>query len=152
MEIKPYLAKARNEIWYTEKYINTIIKLFEAKELPKEMWTNDAHIIVWLHYCLKYPNSNKAMDTLRDNIVLHNESVWTKNTTSSGYHETITRFRKETLQVFIDNSITNDLYVLANEVLSSKLASKDYIFNFYSKNTIKDSYSRMNYIKPDSQD
>lgn len=154
-EIIPYLNKSRKEIWYSKKYIETLVDLFENHKLPKEMWTNDWHIMVWIYYSLNAKlwlcTIDNIMELLRNNIKSHNKSVWVENTIKSWYHETITRFWKEILTAFVMNQDTSDMHTITNDFLQTDKSKSEYIFEFYSKELLFSLEARRDFVEPDIQ-
>lgn len=75
----------------TATAVRTFVSQFEACTLPKREWTHAAHVLVGAVFCCRYPK-DAALRHMRQTVRAFNESVGGKNTESSGYHETMTRF------------------------------------------------------------
>ncbi|MEL7120391.1 MAG: hypothetical protein AAFO07_13155 [Bacteroidota bacterium] len=94
--------------FFTNTSLKSLIERFEQQILPKAEWTHEAHlaVAVWYthHYC-----ATVALERVRKNITLHNESVGIANTDTSGYHETITQFWLNTVREFLKNNDSADL-------------------------------------------
>jgi len=73
----------------TEHEINVFLTEFEGGTLPKAEWTHAAHLLTGACY-VHALGREAAVGKMRECVRRHNESVGTKNTETSGYHETIT--------------------------------------------------------------
>ncbi len=74
----------------SEADLAAFLAAFSATTLPAEQWTHAAHVAVaaaWIH-----ENPASALDRLRPAIREYNAATGGKNTETSGYHETLTRF------------------------------------------------------------
>src|SRR5262245_52173365 len=69
--------------------IERLVTGFEDGSLPKLEWTHQAHMTVAFWYLSKYSEA-EATNLIRGGIKKYNQAVGTKNTETSGYHETIT--------------------------------------------------------------
>ena len=59
--------------------------------LPKAEWTHEAHLVV-CHAALASRTPVETVNFLRDAIRAYNDATGVENTTTSGYHETLTRY------------------------------------------------------------
>jgi len=73
----------------TESEIDAFLVAFEGGRLPKEEWTHAAHLLTGACY-VHALGREAAVSKMRECVKRHNDSVGTKNTETSGYHETIT--------------------------------------------------------------
>jgi hypothetical protein len=73
----------------TEPEIDVFLAAFEGGTLPKAEWTHAAHLLTGACY-VHAMGREAALEKMRECVRRHNESVGTKNTETSGYHETIT--------------------------------------------------------------
>ena len=73
----------------TEAEIDAFLQAFEGGTLPKSEWTHAAHLLTGACY-VHGMQREAALVKMRECVRRHNESVGTKNTETSGYHETIT--------------------------------------------------------------
>ncbi len=61
------------------------------RTLPKPEWTHEAHVAAcWA--AVRAHGVDAALPLLRDGIRAYNEATGVANTSTSGYHETITRY------------------------------------------------------------
>lgn len=109
---------------FSEEQLQALIIAFEARTLPKSMWTHEAHLAVACWYIWHYP-FNEAVERIRLAIKKYNEAVGTPNTEISGYHETITCFWMQVLVNYKSKYSDLDLVPLCNAFLVSKYAQKE---------------------------
>jgi hypothetical protein len=77
-------------VFVSPQDIESFIREFEARSLPKSRWTHQAHLVVGLWY-LSHHSPAEALSIVCQRIRAYNETVGTANTDTSGYHETMTR-------------------------------------------------------------
>ena len=128
--------------------IETLVYAFEKHELPKEKWTHAAHLTVGLWYVSNF-SIDEAMDKVRVNIRSYNESVGGQNTSTSGYHETISRFYILILNDYAKNTSSSLSVELFNNMLESELSAPSYPFHFYSKDYLMSENARAIFCEPD---
>ena len=129
----------------------SVVARFRSQTLPKSEWTHEAHLVVALWHLLEYGDVHSALCQLRAGIILHNRSVGTKNTESSGYHETITVFWMKQIGEFIEQQDSREFDLLVERLLrETPFTRKDYILQFYSKDTLKSSKARSLYTAPEA--
>jgi hypothetical protein len=80
--------------------LEELVSGFEDGTLPKPRWTHRAHLAVGLVYCDRMP-APVALALLRERIRRYNVASGGENTSTSGYHETITRFYVYIVRRFI---------------------------------------------------
>lgn len=125
-----------------------IIQGFINKTLPRNQWTHQAHLIVSVHFCLKY-DLITCLKELKNHIKAYNEISGTPNTDSLGYHETLTRFWIIITKNFIDSHPKLNKYQLISEFLTSDQAHKTLHLDFYTPETIFSTNARKNWVEPD---
>jgi len=75
----------------TEPEIDAFLAAFEAGTLPKARWTHAAHILTGACY-VHTLGEEAAIARMRDRVSAYNIAVGGQNTSTSGYHETVTVF------------------------------------------------------------
>ncbi|MFN0049308.1 MAG: hypothetical protein ACKVOU_09310 [Cytophagales bacterium] len=128
--------------------IETLVKAFDEKTLPKTAWTHEAHLTVALWYVSNY-SIEEAICRVKSGIMSYNLSLANENTGVSGYHETLTIFWMDVAHEFRLKNANFDVLALINEFLNSENASKTFPFQFYSKEKILSPLARSRYILPD---
>lgn len=130
--------------------IKDIVEGFCAKTLPKEAWTHEAHLLTGLWHTLTY-GKEEALERMRVGIKTYNESVGGINSETSGYHETITVFWMWLLDEFQKDYKTShqDITNIYEDYITSRYASREMPFLFYSKERLMSVAGRLGYVAPD---
>ena len=84
-----------------------------------------------------------------DRILRLNAAHGTPNSDTRGYHETITRAYLVLLARFARANADLDGAGLAQTLLSSPLAERDALFNYYSKDRLMSVAARRDWVEPD---
>jgi hypothetical protein len=127
----------------------TLVSQFKSHTLPKTEWTHEAHLVIALWHLFEYKNTHSTLCHLRAGIILHNHSVGIQNTESRGYHETITVFWLKQIKEFVESEGSEDFTVLVERLLKKiPFTRKDYILQFYTRETLKSSEARCFYVAP----
>jgi hypothetical protein len=128
--------------------IQEFIRLFEARQLPRERWTHEAHLVAGCWYAWQLPMP-MALDEIRVRIRAHNESVGTANTDSSGYHESITRLYMQAIAAHVARHREAGFEQALQLLLASPLAARDWLFSHYTRETLFSVPARRDWIEPD---
>lgn len=133
----------------TDAEIAVFVQAFEARTLPIEQWTHQAHLITAAWY-LYHHEQDAATCLLRSGIIAYNVSQGGKNTPTGGYHESITLFWIWAVNAFVaprkDKQSISDI---CQELLSSPTGDKGYPFRFYSKDQLMSTKARARWVEPD---
>ncbi len=128
--------------------VERLAREFIARTLPKTEWTHEAHLRVGLWHVLRYPG-NVAQDLLRLRIRAYNESTGVLNTSSAGYHETITRFYVSIIRQFVDSvDARRSIEELAPELIG-RFGAKDLPFRHYTRERLSSVDARLGWLAPD---
>ena len=122
---------------------------FQTCTISKSDWTHHAHLKVGLWHIVKF-GRDEALTRLRSGIRRLNESHAVPNSDSRGYHETFTCTYVQLIDEFIRNlpeSMSIDEAV--QHLLSSRLAHKDFLLTFYSRDLLMSRRARLEYVEPD---
>lgn len=127
----------------------TIPKQFIDCTLPKEQWTHEAHLITCAWHLEKY-NQLETICLLRSRIITYNKSMGGENTTSGGYHETLTQFYVKVIDKFLQqDSIANLSFEAKIErLLSAPIADREYPQKYYTKELLFSLPCRAVWIEP----
>jgi hypothetical protein len=128
--------------------VESFIGLFEARRLPREHWTHQAHLVAgfWYAHRLGMP---AAMDEIRGRIRAHNESVGTPNSDDNGYHETITRLYMMAIADHVARHPGLTFAASLQALLASSIAGRDWPFNYYSRERLLSTAARRDWLPPD---
>lgn len=120
---------------------------FQRAALPRSAWTHVAHLTVGLAFVRRLGKA-RALDELRAGIRALNDAHGVANSTTSGYHETITRAYVTLLAAFpVTDGVSLDDEVRV--LLASPLAAPDALLNYYSKERLMSPEARRGWIEPD---
>lgn len=119
-----------------------------ACTLPKEGWTHEAHLSTCLWLIVERPDVLPERD-LPGLIRRYNESVGGQNTDTAGYHDTITRLYIRGVRAFLAARKGGDLLALANGLLESPMAPRDWPLRFYSRERLFSVEARRGWIEPE---
>jgi hypothetical protein len=128
--------------------VESFIGEFEARRLPKERWTHQAHLVAGFWYLSRHATP-KALDTIRRRIRAHNDAVGTPNTDSSGYHETITRLYLNGITAHIAAHPTLPFDRSLAALLVSPMAKKEWPLTYYSSHLLFGVRARREWVEPD---
>jgi hypothetical protein len=129
----------------------SLVEGFAKRELPVGVWNHRAHLVVAAHYLSSLP-FEMAVDSIKTGIRECNERQGVANTSTSGYHETLTCFwiavvRSE-LRVLPD-SLAKDP-VSAATCVANRLANQPSLWKqFYSYDIVRCATARMSWREPD---
>ena len=131
--------------------IDVLISRFSDKSLPVEEWTHVAHLTVGLWFVCEYGQAETAQK-MPNCIYMYNNSVGTKNTDTSGYHETITQFWIWLLDAYWQR-VRNKMTFLeaCNHLFTSPFSERTAFLKFYSEDLIFSVKARKEYVSPDIQ-
>jgi len=129
--------------------IENLIRQFENGTLPKKDWSHISHLRVALYYVLTEKTEFEAISKMRCGIIRYGQSSEEENKCPEKYSETITVFWMFELKKFAKNFLLSNFEKIEKLLLESDLVSKDYIFKFYSRETIGSPQAKAVYIEPD---
>ena len=116
--------------------------------MPASEWTHAAHLVTRLWHATSFDGPD-ALSRMRAGILRLNMAHGTPNTDTRGYHETITRAYLVLLARFARANADLDGAALAQALLSSPLAQRDALFNYYSKDLLRSVAARRDWVEPD---
>jgi hypothetical protein len=132
-----------------EAAVIEIVDGFRARTLPYARWTHQAHLVVGLWHVLNLPAS-AVLEALRRGITAYNTAVGTPNSDSEGYHETITAFYAWAIDRFVrEAKVGSTLLDLARSLLASRYATRDFPFEYYSRDRLLSVAARRAWLAPD---
>jgi hypothetical protein len=128
----------------------TLVQRFISCTLSKAEWTHEAHLITCLWHLQNY-DQLESICLLRSRIITYNQSVGGQNTTSSGYHETLTQFYVKIIDRFLRNSDDPNLSFeeKCERILASPIANREYPLMYYSKALLFSLTCRATWVEPD---
>ena len=134
---------------FSSAAIETLVARFLAREIPREEWTHRAHVIVGTWHVDRY-GPEVSLARLRVAIRNLNDRHGTPNSSTSGYHETVTRaFVQLLVQLLADCPPDITLAERVARIVASPLADKDILLRFYSRDRLMSPSARAEWIEPD---
>ena len=127
--------------------IESLVRSFEDCVLPRSCWTHQAHLTVALWYLIDF-SEEEAIKCIRDRIQKYNIATGIENTTTSGYHETITLFWIRLISHYIVCGNKGYSFVDITNNLINACANTDLIFEYYSRNLLFSYEARINWVEP----
>jgi hypothetical protein len=127
----------------------TLVQQFISCTLPKEQWTHEAHLITCVWH-LQHYTQLETICLLRSRIIAYNLSVGGQNTTSGGYHETLTQFYIKVIDKFLteNENVLHSFNDNCKMLLHSKLADREYTLMYYSKELLFSLTCRATWVEP----
>lgn len=134
--------------WWPLTETERIAQALIDKALPKAEWTHEAHLRAGLWHVLQH-GAPAALELLRERISSYNESVGTRNTDTSGYHETLTRFYVTVIDRFLATADrTRELDLLARDLLAT-CGDRKLPLHHYSEGRLFSPVARRSWVEPD---
>jgi hypothetical protein len=128
-----------------------VIEGFAKHELPLGVWNHRAHLVVAAHALVTLP-FEEAVDFIKNGICEYNKRQGVANTTTSGYHETLTCFWiAVVLSELRDlpDSLRQDSISVATFV-ADRLADHPTLWKqFYSYDVVRCTSARTSWREPD---
>ena len=129
--------------------VDDLATRFQSCTLLKAEWTHQAHLVVGLWHVHHY-GADEALLRMRHGIRRLNESLGGVNSTTNGYHETITMAYVTLLAQYLDGCPRElSLTQCAERLLESPLADRNALFTFYSRERLMSVAARMGHVEPD---
>ena len=129
--------------------LDGVVERFLACRLSGKEWTHQAHLAVGLWHVHRY-GAEDALTRLRAGIRRLNESHGTPNSTTRGYHETITRAYAQLLSDFLSTCpVEMPLAERVAHLIASPVADKDVLLRFYSRERLMSTSARAEWMEPD---
>jgi hypothetical protein len=129
--------------------LDELVTAFRARTLTHVEWTHAAHLSVGAWY-VSHLGADAALARLRDEIRLLNDAHGTVNSSSSGYHETITaafvRLLDEGLTAFAEDV---PLERRIEALLAGPLGQSRVLLSFWSREVLMSARARAEWVPPD---
>lgn len=133
----------------TREALDQLAADFLAGSLPREQWTHNAHLTVGAWHVHRF-GVDEAITRLRVGIRTLNERHGTPNTTTSGYHETITVAYALLIEEFLSTFQPSlPLERRVDDLLSGPLAERSYLLTFWSRALLMSETARAAWVAPD---
>ena len=133
-----------------QNFHRNLVEQFIGCTLPKTEWTHEAHLITCVWHLEQY-SQLESICLLRSRIITYNHSVGGQNTTSGGYHETLTQFYVKVIDHFLLNLDNPNLSFKekCDRLLLSPIANREYPLEYYTKELLYSLTCRATWVEPD---
>lgn len=134
----------------TDPSLDDLVAAFRGQSLPKEQWTHLAHLRVGAWHVHHY-GRDAALEMLRAGIRRLNDAHGTLNSSTSGYHETITVAYVRLLEQFL-TGIPATVAALEQRLellIGAPLAERSALFRFWSRDLLLSPKARAEWVPPD---
>ena len=133
----------------TDPSLTDLVAAFRAQTLTKEQWTHLAHLRVGAWHVHHF-GADAALGMLRSGIRRLNDAHGTANSSTSGYHETITVAYVRLIEQLL-SSIDADVPLEERIALSTggPLAERSVLLRFWSRDLLMSPRARAEWVPPD---
>lgn len=111
------------------------------RSLPKPEWTHDAHLLACISL-IRRSGAAEALSVLRTAIPRYNESTGVVNTSTSGYHDTITVYYVWAIDRLLADGRT------ASEILDHRLVERAAAIAFWNRDVLMSPAARAGWTPP----
>src|SRR4051812_8259761 len=120
----------------TAAELDAFVQRFSTGDLTRDEWTHAAHLRVGAWH-VHHLGPEAALPLLRERILRLNERLGTPNSSTHGYHETITAAYVRIIAVYLarfDDGAPLERRVAA--LLDGPLAARDLMLRFWSRDVL----------------
>jgi hypothetical protein len=137
------------EFLASDTTLDACIAGFEDGSWPKEQWTHAAHLALAACYILQ---GGAALERLRAGIPAYNVRQGGKNTSDSGYHETLTCFWHDVIRDYIASLPAGlDRLAIVRAVVTEFAPKRDLFREYYDFDVVNSREARARWIPPTSR-
>ena len=129
--------------------MDRLVALFQRRRLPWQLWSDRTHLVVGLHYLLRY-GFEDGVKRMRVRIRQYNEEIGIRNDGKDGYHETATVFMMWSLAQFRRrNARVRSRYVLMRRLWEDPVSDPCFLSRSYSVARLRSTLARGRWVEPD---
>jgi hypothetical protein len=130
--------------------VRQVLEAFQHATLPRSAWNHRAHLTVALSFA-RALSAADALNAMRHAIRRYNEAVGIENTPQSGYHETITVFFMQVLQLHVTRHPAQTSLADDANLLVAEWGRHDLPLLYYSRERLFSDQARAEWMPPDGQ-
>ena len=134
----------------SEETIDLFLHEFFHHTLPKAQWTHAAHVTLAASL-LHSAECATVLPQVRNSIRSYNEAVGTRNTATSGYHETLTVFWLRVVSQRLDLLPASSRLEAVRAVVDAFGDERALHKAYYSDNIVANPTARRAWVEPDLQ-
>ena len=129
--------------------MDRLVALFQRRRLPWQLWSRRTHLVVGLHYLLRY-GFEEGVRRLRVRIHQYNREIGIPHGSDGGYHETATVFMMWSLAQFRRrNARVRNRYVLMRRLWEDPVSDPCFLGRSYSEERLQSALARRRWVEPD---
>jgi len=129
--------------------VDRLVALFQTRKLPWDLWSHRTHMIVGLHYVLKY-GFEEGLRRMRLRIREYNVAAGIDNGRASGYHESATVYYMWALAQFRRrHAHVRSRYVLLKRLWQDPVSESAFLSRAYSRERLSSDEARRRFVAPD---
>ena len=133
----------------TSEALDQLASEFLSSSLPRDQWNHIAHLSVGAWHVYRF-GVDEAVARLRVGIRALNDRHGTPNTTTSGYHETITVAYARLIEEFLSSFEPSiPLEHRVSHLLSGPLSERSCLLRFWSRALLMSEAARAAWVAPD---
>jgi hypothetical protein len=132
----------------TLEEIASLVARWADCTLPCAQWTHRAHLTVGLWLARELP-PGEALDRVRAGIRRYNAACGVENSTTRGYHETLTRFYMAKIAAYLARRADHDDWVAVTNDLMEQLDDRGLPLHYYSRERLMSAEARAGWVPPD---
>lgn len=138
-------CRPKYEFLVSRETFAEFVSAFESGSLAAAQWNHAAHVAVAVYYALRYPDT--SLERTRSGIIRHNQAVGTANTSTSGYHETLTSLWAGIVSKMVEGF--DDPWEAARFAVEKAGEDRDLHHLYYSFDVVRDPVARQIWVAPD---
>jgi hypothetical protein len=128
--------------------VERLVARFCDCSLPCAEWTHVAHLTVGLWHA-RTLGADEALAQVRAGIRRYNVACGTENTTTRGYHETLTRFYMTLIGQFLAASEEQGDLLAVTNALIAELGHRELPLAYYTRERLMSAEARAHWVEPD---
>ena len=129
--------------------LERLVAGFLDRTLPCKQWTHAAHLAVGLWHVREFAPDD-ALVQLREGIRGYNGACGVENSTTGGYHETITRFYVVFIGKYLDGiplADRTDWLAVTNQLIEQH-GARDLAMGYYTRERLMSPEARAAWVEP----
>jgi len=129
--------------------VHELAQRFEDAAIPAAEWTHTMHLRVGAIFVDRL-GPEGALTRLREGIRRLNEAHGTANSSTRGYHETITAAYIRLIAQFLASCPAGmDIEERIEEMVTGTLSEREFLLCFYSRERLMSQEARAGWVEPD---
>jgi hypothetical protein len=128
--------------------LDAFVDDWRGHRLPREAWTHGAHVGVCAYFAFDH-DEGATLTIMRRGIRTFNESIGGQNTSTSGYHESVTRLWVMTIGAHLRANPAKSRWEASCAAVERFASPRELLQQCYSFDVIGDTRARAEWVPPD---